>query len=300
MAAFLAAGLGWAPERAAINAPAGDPSWRDPVEMATVPAGDFLMGSDDPEADLDERPVARIYVEAFWIDRVEVTNARHGVCLEAGACSLPIGTASGDATKANHPVSIVSWTQAAEYCRWVGKRLPTEAEWEKAARGVDARRYPWGSRFEPDRANAGYTAGTAAAGSYVGGASPYGILDMAGNVWEWTSSLYRPYPYDPGDGREDPTARGARVNRGGSWYYGAWYVRTTYRATADHIYRRIGDLGFRCARSYPPAKPEPWPQISGNGGASGSVFVEPSFLAASSATLVSVAISRGCFAIETS
>jgi formylglycine-generating enzyme required for sulfatase activity len=254
-AAFLAASLGWASERVAFDAPEGDPSWRDPVEMAAVPAGDFLMGSDDPEADLDERPVARIHVETFWIDRVEVTNARYGVCFEAGACSLPIALAFGEATKPDHPVAIVGWTQAAAYCRWVGKRLPTEAEWEKAARGVDARRYPWGSRFEPDRANAGYTAGTAAAGSYAGGASPYGVLDMAGNVWEWTSSLYRPYPYDPGDGREEPTARGARVNRGGSWYYGAWYVRTTYRATANHIYRRIADLGFRCASSCAPANP---------------------------------------------
>jgi formylglycine-generating enzyme required for sulfatase activity len=249
LAAFLAASLGWAQERVAIDAPAGRICRRDPVEMAAVPSGDFLMGSDDPEADLDERPVARIHVEAFWIDRVEVTNARYGVCVEAGACSLPVGIALGDATKVDHPVTIVSWTQAAAYCRWVGKRLPTEAEWEKAARGVDGRRYPWGSRFEAGRVNAGYTAGTAAVGGYPGGASPYGLLDMAGNVWEWTSSLYRPYPYDPGDGREDPTGRGARVNRGGNWYYGAWYVRTTYRATADHIYRRIADLGFRCASS---------------------------------------------------
>ena len=249
VAALLAASLGVASESIAIDARGGEPSRRDPVEMAAVPAGDFPMGSDDPEADLDERPVARLHVEAFWIDRVEVTNTRYGVCVEAGACSLPSGKAFGDATKADHPVTIVSWTQAAAYCRWVGKRLPTEAEWEKAARGADGRRYPWGDRFEPDHVNAGYTAGTAAVGGYPGGASPYGVLDMAGNVWEWTSSLYRAYPYDPRDGREDPTARGARVNRGGSWYYQASYVRTTFRATADHMYRRIADLGFRCARS---------------------------------------------------
>ncbi len=255
MAALLAAGLGWAPGRESIDVPTGSSSWCDPVEMVAVPGGDFLMGSDDPEADADERPAKRTGVEAFWIDRVEVTNARYGACLEAGACSLPSGTAVNDATKTDHPVTIVSWAQAAAYCRWVGKRLPTEAEWEKAARGTDARRYPWGCRFEPERVNAGYTAGTAAVGSYEGGASPYGVLDMAGNVWEWTSSLYRPYPYDPGDGREDPSARGARVNRGGSWYYGAAYVRTTYRATANHIYRRIADLGFRCASSHAPPKP---------------------------------------------
>jgi formylglycine-generating enzyme required for sulfatase activity len=223
--------------------------------MAAVPGGPFLMGSDDPDADADERPAARVRVEAFWIDRVEVTNARYDACVQAGACSLPAGPAFGDATKADHPVTIVGWAQADAYCRWAGKRLPTEAEWEKAARGEDGRRYPWGSRFDPDLLNAGYTSGTAAVGSYAGGVSSHGVLDMAGNVWEWTASLYRPYPYDPSDGREDPAARGARVNRGGSWYYGAWYARTTYRATADHIYRRIADLGFRCARSEAPAEP---------------------------------------------
>jgi len=254
LTAFLAAGLGWAPQRSGTDAPARPSRGRDAVEMAAVPGGGFPMGSDDPEADADERPVARIQVEAFWIDRVEVTNARYGACVEAGTCSLPAGTAVNDATKADHPVTIVSWAQAAAYCAWAGKRLPTEAEWEKAARGVDARRYPCGCRFEPERVNAGYTAGTAAVGSYPGCPSPYGVLDMAGNVWEWTSSLYKPYPYDPGDGREDPTARGPRVNRGGSWYYGAWYVRTTYRATANHIYRRIADLGFRCASSDTPTQ----------------------------------------------
>ncbi len=254
VAVFLTAGLGGAPERVGMEAPASGGCGRDPVEMVPVPAGEFLMGSDHPEADADERPVARLNLEAFWIDRVEVTNARYGACVEAGACSLAIGAASGEATKADHPVSMVGWAQAAAYCRWVGKRLPTEAEWEKAARGVDGHTYPWGRSFEPDRLNAGYTAGTAAVGSYVDGASPYRVLDMAGNVWEWTSSLYRPYPYDSRDGREDPTARGARVNRGGSWYYGAWYARATYRATANHIYRRIADLGLRCARSDPPVR----------------------------------------------
>jgi formylglycine-generating enzyme required for sulfatase activity len=242
----LAAGL-------ATSRPAA--AWHDPVEMAAVPAGAFVMGSDDPEADADERPSASTEVAAFWIDRVEVTNARYAVCVEAGVCTLPAGPTFKDATRADHPVTIVGWAQASTYCRWVGKRLPTEAEWEKAARGADGRRYPWGPRFDPEKANAGYTAGTSAAGQFPAGGSPYGVLDMAGNVWEWTSSLYRPYPYDPGDGREDTTARGARVNRGGSWYYAPWYVRTTYRATADHIYRRIGDLGFRCASSRAPAGP---------------------------------------------
>jgi formylglycine-generating enzyme required for sulfatase activity len=251
-AVFLAAGLAEVPERTGMDTLGAGSGRRDPVEMAAVPGGDFLMGSDDPEADADERPVARIRVEAFWIDRVEVTNARYGACVEAGTCSLPAGAAMNDATKADHPVTIVSWAQAVAYCAWASKRLPTEAEWEKAARGLGARRYPCGDRFEPEQVNAGYTAGTAAVGSDPGCPSPYGVLDMAGNVWEWTSSLYKPYPYDPGDGREDPTARGPRVNRGGSWYYGAWYARTTYRATANHIYRRIADLGFRCASSHAP------------------------------------------------
>jgi formylglycine-generating enzyme required for sulfatase activity len=224
----------------------------DEVEMVVVPAGEFVMGSDDVEADDDERPMARIMVGTFWIDRVEVSNARYRRCVEAGPCAVPIGGGVDDSARAEHPVVVVSWRQAVTYCGWAGKRLPTEAEWEKAARGVDGRRYPWGDRFDAGRANAGYSAGTTAVGHYAAGASPYGVLDMTGNVWEWTSSLYRPYPYDAADGREDREARGARVNRGGSWYYGARYGRTTYRATADHMYRRIGDLGFRCAASPAP------------------------------------------------
>lgn len=221
---------------------------KEDVEMVAVPAGEFIMGSDDPEADDNERPVLRIFVGAFSIDKFEVTNARYLRCVEAGACTRPVGRGYDDATKTNLPVTIISWQQAVRYCRWAGKRLPTEAEWEKAARSTDGRRYPWGESFQADRANVGYTTGTAAVGSYPEGASPYGAMDMAGNVWEWTSSLYKPYPYDPHDGREDLNARGSRVERGGSWYYAPEYALTTHRAAVGHIYRRISDLGFRCAK----------------------------------------------------
>lgn len=220
----------------------------DDVEMMMVQAGEFTMGADDLEADDNEKPASTVFLGAFSIDKVEVTNARYLRCLEAGACTRPVGRGYDDPAKASLPVTIVSWQQAVAYCRWVGKRLPTEAEWEKAARGTDGRPYPWGNRFEAERANVGYTLGTAAVGSYPQGASPYGALDMAGNVWEWTSSLYTPYPYDPHDGREDLDARGSRVERGGSWYYGPQQARTTRRTAAGHIYRRISDLGFRCAK----------------------------------------------------
>jgi formylglycine-generating enzyme required for sulfatase activity len=230
----------------AVTPPMSD---RDPVDTVAVPAGDFLMGSSDPDAHEDERPATPVFVAAFRIDRVEVTNARYRRCVEAGVCTPPVAAGGTDRSSGELPVSLVSWAQAAAYCRWVGKRLPTEAEWEKAARGTDGRRYPWGDAFRPDQANVGYTSGSSPVGGHPESASPYGALDMAGNVWEWTSSLYRPYPYDGNDGREDPGARGARVNRGGSWYYTAWYSRASYRATADQAYRRVADLGFRCVRS---------------------------------------------------
>jgi len=219
---------------------------RDDVEMVEIPAGPFVMGS--AEAGADEQPVARLFVDTFWIDKVEVTNRRYLRCIEAGRCTAPAGGDPAERARAEHPVTILSWRQADAYCRWAGKRLPTEAEWEKAARGPDGRRYPWGETFALERANAGHTLGLGPVGQHPAGASPYGVLDMAGSAWEWTSSLYQPYPYDARDGREDPEARGARVNRGGSWYYGPWYVRTTYRATADHGYRRVRDLGARCVR----------------------------------------------------
>ncbi|MDD5558992.1 formylglycine-generating enzyme family protein [Candidatus Methylomirabilis sp.] len=233
----------------ALQNAAATPPAQDDVEMVAVPAGEFIMGSDDPEADDNEKPATKVYVRPFSIDKFEATNARYLRCIEAGACTRPIPLGYDATTRANLPVTVVSWQQAVAYCRWVGKRLPTEAEWERAARGTDGRRYPWGNTFEAERANVGYSVGSATpVGSYPKGASPYGVMDMAGNVWEWTSSLYKPYPYDPHDGREDPNARGSRVERGGGWYTPEWHARTTRRTAAGHVYRRFSDLGFRCAK----------------------------------------------------
>lgn len=233
----------------ALQSAAATPPVQDDVEMVAVPAGEFIMGSDDPEADANEKPATKVFVGSFSIDKFEVTNGRYTRCIEAGACTRPPNRGYDDSTKANLPVTVVSWKQAVTYCRWVGKRLPTEAEWEKAARGTDGRRYPWGNDFETERANAEYTPGRITpVGSYAKGASPYGAMDMSGNVWEWTSSLYTPYPYDPRDGREDLNARGSRVERGGSWYHPAWHARTSRRTAIGHVYRRINDLGFRCAK----------------------------------------------------
>lgn len=143
----------------ALRNAAATPPVQDDVEMVAVPAGEFIIGSDDPEADENEKPAAKVFVEHFSIDKFEVTNTRYLRCIEAGPCTRPPNRGYDDPTKANLPVTIVSWQQALTYCRWVGKRLPTEAEWEKAARGTDGRRYPWGNDFEAERANAGYTPG---------------------------------------------------------------------------------------------------------------------------------------------
>jgi serine/threonine-protein kinase len=178
-------------------------------------------------------------------------------CVAAGACTPPKRTSYigrgpyyGEPEFVNHPVLYVDWNQAREYCRWAGRRLPTEAEWEKAARGTDGRRYPWGWHNPTcDVANHGACdRDTVDVNWGALGASPYGALNMAGNVQEWVSSLYGPYPYDSGDGREDPDAIGERVLRGGS--KGSWWdgLRAARRGLFyyDNPMALNAD-GFRCA-----------------------------------------------------
>ena len=238
--------------------------------MALIPAGEFTMGSDTGS---DEQPIHLVYLNAFYIDKYDATNAQYRQCVLAGVCQPPEFTSSstrdfyyGESQYGNYPVISVSWHDARTYCEWAGKRLPTEAEWEKAARGTDGRIYSWGDDWDSRRLNYcdancsrdwrdeafddGY-ADTAPVGQYSPqGDSPYGVADMLGNVFEWTSSLYWGYPYDPNDGREDLEADGDRAARGGSWAHSQELARCAYRGFGPP--EEITDpTGFRCARSSP-------------------------------------------------
>lgn len=236
---------------------------KDGMVLVYIPAGDFLMGStgEDPDDALDEFPQHTVTLDAYWMDLTEVTNAMYQLCVKEGGCEPPSGNESysretyfADEQFDDYPVIYVSWVDAKAYCEWVGRRLPTEAEWEKAARGEDGRIYPWGSGINCQKANywgqeGGCTGDTTPVGSYPDGASPYGVLDMAGNVWEWVSSIYKPYPYNPGDGREEMDSSKPRLLRGGSWYYAtSKIVRTASRSRSDPGYTFFG-VGFRCASS---------------------------------------------------
>jgi formylglycine-generating enzyme required for sulfatase activity len=199
-----------------------------------------------------------VNLEAFYIDKFEVTNEMYDACVYAVECRKPrqLGSATQNTYFANpvfatYPVIYVDWKMANAYCEWRGARLPTEAEWEKAARGTDARLYPWGTD-EPDCSFAnkvGCVGDTTPVKQHEKGQSIYGVFGMSGNVWEWTSSLFRPYPYDAADGREDPDLPGERIARGGSWHtFGgnSGNVRTDTRFKLDPGYFG-GYVGFRCA-----------------------------------------------------
>jgi formylglycine-generating enzyme required for sulfatase activity/tRNA A-37 threonylcarbamoyl transferase component Bud32 len=225
--------------------------------MVFVPAGEFTMGSN--EGNSDEKPQHPVYLDAFWIDKYEVTNALYKKCVDAGKCQSPNPTRSytrssyyGNASFDNYPVIYVSWNDAKTYCEWAGKRLPTEAEWEKAARGTDGRIYPWGNTFDKSLLNSyeSNIGDTTQVGKYLGGASPYGALDMAGNVWEWVADWYNStyYTSSPRDNPKGPSSGQYRVVRGGAWDYSGGNVRPAYRSR--YAPSDANDLvGFRCARS---------------------------------------------------
>ncbi len=224
---------------------------KDGMEMVNIPAGEFIMGSPEGEGSDDERPQHTVYLDEFWIDRTEVTNAQYRRCVEVGVCTAPPNGPFDDPAKMDHPVVFVSWRDAKSYCGWVDGRLPTEAEWEKAARGVDGRIYPWGNDWDPRKLNS-KEAGpgtTTSVGSYLAGASPYRALDMAGNVWEWAADWFDEATYTTTP-RENPTGPGTgsvRVLRGGSWSVGWDLVRAANRGGSAPDGR--GDEGgFRCAR----------------------------------------------------
>jgi len=216
--------------------------------MLYVPAGEFTMGSD---RNSNEQPVHTVYLDAFYIDKTEVTNAQYRKCVEAGGCDTPVKTTYYDnADYAQHPVVYVSWNDADAYCQWAGKRLPTEAEWEKAARGTDGRTYPWGEGIDCDHAQyGGCGGGTVPVGSKPKGASPYGALDMAGNVWEWVADWYDSgyYSQSPRRNPPGPDSGGGRVLRGGSLHGNQRFTRCAYRVGGNPGYWYFY-VGFRCAK----------------------------------------------------
>ena len=247
--------------------------------MVFISSGEFIIGSSnsDEYANPDEKPQYVVYLDAFWMDKFEVTNDQYEECVEAGVCSLPIEREStsntdisyfGNELYSSYPVVYVEWSDAKTYCEWVEKRLPTEAEWEKASRGTDGRIYPWGNQWDGTRlnycdsnctlphadvsVNDGYET-IAPVGSYLKGASPYGILDLAGNVWEWVSDWYGENEYEgyPWYSPFGPYSGEYRVVRGGSWINGSNDVRA---ANINDLNPSWGYdfVGFRCVRSFPP------------------------------------------------
>jgi formylglycine-generating enzyme required for sulfatase activity len=213
----------------------------------------------------DEKPVHTVDLPAFYMDKYEVTDARYKACVDESVCQVPANSGLGyhgdahgtygDQKFDNYPVTWVDWSRAQTYCQWRGAHLPSEIEWEKAARGTDERKYPWGDAINPTFANygnnapdnyTGSTGKTMAVGSYPAGQSPYGIDDMAGNVWEWVADWYDVYPGG------DPSANSAfgqqayRVLRGGSWNNDPDLLRTTFRG-GNSPGTTLNYIGFRCA-----------------------------------------------------
>jgi formylglycine-generating enzyme required for sulfatase activity len=235
----------------------------DGREMVLIPAGPFIMGGGDG-AEFDEMPQHNVYVSAFYMDKYEVTNEDYQRFIR-GTQYHPqtIPFFQDDVTLLfgpKQPAVGVSWDDAATYCKWVEKRLPTEAEWEKAARGEDGRTWPWGNSFGSGNANIlgdedGYKY-TSPVGSFESGRSPYGLYDMAGNAAEWVADWYHQTSYKSSAFKnpKGPETGRVRVYRGGSWNDAATGVRAAKRYTAAE-HRTDAILGFRCAKDGPPSAP---------------------------------------------
>jgi formylglycine-generating enzyme required for sulfatase activity len=264
-----------APVDVSNNSKAGDEraSSVDGMSEVYIPDGTFRMGALDADNQRDEEPAHNVTLKAFWIDKLEVTNAMFTLCVKAGACDLPQALKSGTRESYfnnpefnDYPVVYITWAQASNYCTWAGRRLPTEAEWERAARGDDFRTYPWGDeRPDSSRGNFNYFVGdTTKVGQFPAGASPFGVLDMAGNVAEWVNDYYDSNYYSQGVSMNPPGpgARSnffARVVRGGTYQDAFIDIRLANRASvlgsnlnASDVNSReyLGEfspkIGFRC------------------------------------------------------
>lgn len=236
----------------------------DPTEMVLIPKGPFYIGSSEKDIDwmvetffaesrdwyLDETPSHALYLNQFYIDKYEVTVGEYQKFLQKTRRTKPKYLDNPKYNAVNQPIIGVTWQDAADFCSWAGKRLPTEAEWEKAARGDDGRRYPWGNNADIKKANVRGTEDSFRYSSPVGnfpeGQSPYGVMDMAGNVFEWTQDWYKPFPGN--EGQNDLYNQRLKVVKGGSWKANMDLARSALRGkrfphqSADHV-------GFRCVKS---------------------------------------------------
>ncbi|MCX5722632.1 MAG: SUMF1/EgtB/PvdO family nonheme iron enzyme [Nitrospirae bacterium] len=248
-------GVGAAPKPAGVQPPA-EITGKDGVPMMLVPAGEFTMGSD--KGDDDEQPVHRVFLDSFYMDKFEVTNGRFAKFVEAIQSEPPWGFADKETpvVRSDRPVRWVNWMEAFGYCLWAGKRLPTEAEWEKAARGTDGRVYPWGND-QPTAAHAvfGLKEGAdmvAPIGNRDKGKSPYGVHDLAGNLYEWVTDWYDEqfYTKNPAINPRGPVEGTAKVQRGGSYINNSYRLRSSFRTKGDPT-EHDPNVGFRCAEDAP-------------------------------------------------
>ncbi|MBI5598607.1 MAG: SUMF1/EgtB/PvdO family nonheme iron enzyme [Deltaproteobacteria bacterium] len=224
----------------------------DTGNMVYIPPGEFLMGSDDRLR--DEKPALVVYVEGFYMDRYEVANRDYKRFIDSTSRTPPENWTKGlwPPDKGNHPVIFVDWHDADAYCRWRGARLPREVEWEKAARGTDGRRYPWGNEWDMNKSNnplRGHE-GTEPVGSFEAGKSPYGLYDMSGNVWEWVDDEY--LPHAGSDYASPEFGSKYRILKGGSWwdcmFYGCGISAPTFNRSFFDAGTKNDSFGLRCAK----------------------------------------------------